>query len=229
METCAREIFQRTEAAWRQERSFSHKTVLLVTDLYSDTSSTYRRSSSERSAAAAWLEGSLFSGHALPPSKTAAPRRSLDANAATSSRRATAPRRSDANVTARRRLARAVGVHRSPLNDLLGRNSSTKTAVYEQLLCAGATTLVMCKSEHGCSCGRGMDSGFTNAIVSYRIHELQKPTTCNIKGGIYNFDAGPCHSGPAVSTGWPPDARKTGHWHWETGIRRVPRTGGLAS
>ena len=92
-----------------------------------------------------------------------------------------------------------------------------------------STYLVMCKSEHGCSCGRGMDSGFTNAIVSYRIHELQKPTTCNIKGGIYNFDAGPCHSGPAVSTGWPPDARKTGHWHWETGIRRVPRTGGLAS
>ena len=164
----------------------------------------------------------------------------MDANAATSSRRATAPRRSDANVTARRRLARAVGVHQSPLNDLLGGDSSTKTAVYEQLLCAGATTLVMCKSEHGCSCGRGMDSGFTNAIVSYRIHELQKPTTCNIKGGIYNFDAGPCHSGPAVSTGWPPDAGKqsgTGkvptkarcnsprRCHWETGIKRVPKRG----
>ena len=44
----------------------------------------------------------------------------------------------------------------------------SEVATMEQLLCARADVLVMCARREGCSCGRGLESGFVSTIHSHR-------------------------------------------------------------
>ena len=62
----------------------------------------------------------------------------------------------------------------------------SEVATMEQLLCARADVLVMCARREGCSCGRGLESGFVSTIHSHRgMSGLS--TRVNERGGVWSY------------------------------------------
>ena len=62
----------------------------------------------------------------------------------------------------------------------------SEVATMEQLLCARADVLIMCARREGCSCGRGLESGFVSTIHSHRgMSGLS--TRVNERGGVWSY------------------------------------------